>query len=79
MGGGIYALSTQIVLLDCLSDTYDLDPKYVTRLVIRDSDVSISDQFSLISWLATLVSLHGNRTLITMASNQAHKYKGDKL
>lgn len=78
MNGGIYALSTQIVLLDCLSDSYDLDVKYISRLVILDS-MAINDKYSLISWLATIVHLNGNKTLVTLVSNSAGRYKGDKL
>lgn len=57
ISGGIYTLSTQIILLDCLSDTEDLNPRYVSRLILKDSDYIINSKFSLLSWLTTLISL----------------------
>lgn len=76
ISGGIYALSTQIVLLDCLSDTEDLNPQYISRLIFKDSDYVINSKFSLLSWLATLISLQRNKTLITFISRRASLFKG---
>lgn len=76
ISGGIYALSTQIVLLDCLSDTEDLNPQYVSRLIVKDSDYVINSKFSLLSWLTTLISLQRNKTLITFISRRAKQFKG---
>lgn len=75
----MYALTTQIILLDCLSDTHDLDPKCISRLVIKDTDTPINDKFSLITWLTTLIRLNYNPTPITFISTKFNKFLKDKL
>ena len=79
INGGIYALTTQVMLLDCLSDTNDLNVGYISRLIIRDGDYEASDKYGLIVWLATLVSLNRNKTIMTVVSNRVRMFKGDNL
>jgi hypothetical protein len=48
-------------------------------MVIRDTDAPISDQFSLTSWLATLIRLNHNNTLLALVSDKAKKFRNDNL
>lgn len=77
--GGIYALTTQIMLLDCLSDSGDLTPGLISRVVLRDGEHEINDKYGLVVWLATLLTLNANKTVITVVSSRASRFRGDRL
>jgi hypothetical protein len=67
------------MLLDCLSDTNDLNVGYINRVIICDGEYEAADKYGLIVWLATLVSLNKNKTIITLVSNRVKMFKGDQL
>lgn len=79
INGGIYALTTQVMLLDCLSDTNDLNVGYINRVIIRDGEYEIAEKYGLMVWLATLVSMNKNKTILTLISNRVSMFRGDKL
>lgn len=72
-------MTTQIMLLDSLSNSQDLNPQYISRVVIRDEDGQILDKYSLMCWLATIMSLDSNKSVINVVSRRVTQYKGDNL
>lgn len=67
------------MLLDCLSDSNDLNVGYIGRVVLRDGDYEANDKYGLTVWLATLLGMNKNKTVLTVASNKAHLFRGEKL
>lgn len=67
------------MLLDLLSECGDLAAGLITRIVLRDADQQVQDQYGLRAWICTLLSLNNNKTVTTAISSNVRQFMGDQL